>query len=46
MLENMCVSLEKCDVKHFARYFDAGMELDDFTELKNFVRELNSMYSS
>ncbi len=46
MLENMSNSFQKCDIKHFSRYFDAGLESDDFIELKDFNNNLYSTYSS
>lgn len=46
VLGDMCMNLEKCNIKHFNRYFNAGLEQDDFTELINFNRELHSLYSS
>ena len=45
LLKNIYKNLEKCNIKQYSRYFDAGMEEEDFKETVNFNTELYYLYS-
>lgn len=40
MLEAIADSLKKCNINQYPKYFQNGMEYDDFNELKNFSDDL------
>ena len=46
LLKSMYTNLEKCDIRKFNRYFDNGMEQDDFNELVHFNQDIFSMYNN
>ena len=40
MLDSIQNNLKTCDINQYPKFFENGMEYDDFTELKNFANEL------
>lgn len=45
MLEEMTNSIVKCDPNKYTKYFENGMEYDDFVELQNFIQDLFNCYA-
>lgn len=45
MLDSIQSNIKKCKINEYSKYFDNGMEYDDFQELKNFTEDLKNSFS-
>jgi hypothetical protein len=45
LLDHIYKNIEKCNIKQYNRYFDSGMEFDDFKEVVEFNAELYYEYA-
>ena len=46
LMDEVQKNLNKCNVKQYSRFFDAGMEEDEFKEMSNFNTELYYLYAN
>jgi len=46
LLKTMTTGLEKCKIRQYSRFFDSGMELEEYNEMAHDQKELYEFYAS